>query len=144
MLYGLRLGDKNMMYYNSNNNGFYNSNINDIPDNSVEISDEYHAELLESQSKGFVIQSDEKGYPIAVEHVLTVDEIIMINTSKQQKLINIANEQIIILERAIKYNRATEADKELLEKLELFTIDVAQVDLSDPNLTFPELPKKAL
>lgn len=132
------------MYYNSNNNGFYNSNINDIPDNSVEISDEYHAELLESQSEGFVIQSDENGYPIAVEHVLTVDEIIMINTSKQLKLINIANEQIIILERAIKYNRATEADKELLEKLELFTIDVAQVDLSDPNLTFPELPEKAL
>lgn len=132
------------MYYNSKNKGFYDSNINEIPANSVEISDEYHAELLESQSKGFVIQSDEKGYPIAVEHVLTVDEIIMINTSKQQKLINIANEQIIILERAIKYNRATEADKELLEKLELFTIDVAQVDLSDPNLTFPELPKKAL
>ena len=69
-----------MMYYNSKNNGFYDSNINDIPTNSVEISDEYHAELLEKQSKGFVIQSDKNGYPTAVEHVLTVDEIIMINT----------------------------------------------------------------
>ena len=65
----------------------------------------------------------------------------MINTSKQQKLINIANEQIIILERAIKYNRATEDDKQLLEKLELFTVDVSQVDLDDVNLMFPELPK---
>lgn len=130
-----------MIYYNSKNNGFYDSNINDIPGDSVEISDEYHAELLEKQSNGLVIQSDENGYPIAVEHVLTVDEIIMINTSKQQKLINIANEQIIILERAIKYNRATEDDKQLLEKLELFTVDVSQVDLDDVNLMFPELPK---
>lgn len=53
--------------------GFYDSNINDIPDDSVEISDEYHAELLEKQSNGLVIESDENGYPIAVEHVLTVD-----------------------------------------------------------------------
>ena len=132
------------IYYNSKNNGFYHSNINDIPTNSVEISDEYHAELLEKQSKGFVIQADKNGYPTAVEHVLTVDEIIMINTSKQQQLLNIANEQIIILERAIKYNRAEDADKLLLEQLELFTIDVSQADLSDPDLTFPELPKKAL
>lgn len=133
-----------MMYYNSKNNGFYDSNINDIPTNSVEISDEYHAELLEKQSNGFSIQADENGYPTAVEHVLTIDEIIMINTSKQQQLLNIANEQIIILERAIKYNRARDADKLLLEKLELFTIDVSQADLSDPDLIFPELPKKAL
>ena len=132
------------IYYNSKNNGFYHSNINDIPTNSVEISDKYHAELLEKQSNGFSIQADENGYPIAVESVLVLvaDEIIMINKSRQQQLINIANEQIIILERAIKYNRATDADKLLLEQLELFTIDVSQADLSDPELTFPELPKK--
>ena len=130
-----------MIYYNSKNNGFYDSNINEIPANSVEISNEYHAELLDKQCRGFSIQSDENGYPVAVEHVLTIDEIIMINASKQQQLINIANEQIIILERAIKYNRATEGDKQLLGKLELFTVDVSQLDLSDPNLTFPELPK---
>ena len=133
-----------MMYYNSKNNGFYDSNINDVPTNSVEISNEEHSQLLEKQSQGFDIKSDKNGYPVAVEHVITIDEIIMINTSKQQQLLNIANEQIIILERAIKYNRATDADKLLLEKLELFTIDVSQVDLSDPDLTFPELPKKAL
>jgi len=130
------------IYYNSKNNGFYHSNINDIPNNSVKISDEYHAELLEKQSKGFVIKSDENGYPFAVESVLTADEIMMINTSKQQQLLNIANEQITILSRALKYNRATDADKILLEMLELFTVDVSQLDLSDPGLTFPDIPKK--
>ena len=59
-------------------------------------------------------------------------------------MINIANEQITILERTLKYNRATEDDKRLLEALELFTVDVSQLDLSDPDLTFPEIPKKAL
>jgi len=133
-----------MIYYNPKNNCFYDSNINDVPANSVEISNEEHAELLEKQSKGFVIKPDINGRPVAIERVFTNDEIILQNESLQQQLINIANEQIIILERAIKYNRARDADKLLLEKLELFTIDVSQVDLSDPDLTFPELPKKAL
>ena len=133
-----------MIYYNSKNNGFYDSNINDVPANSVEISNEEHSQLLEKQSQGFVIKSDINGRPVAIERVFTNDEIILQNESLQQQLINIANEQIIILERAIKYNRATDADKLLLEQLELFTIDVSQADLSDPDLTFPELPKKAL
>ena len=132
------------MYYNSKNNGFYDSNINDVPTNSVEISNKEHAELLEKQSEGFVIKSDKNGRPVAIERVFTNDEIILQNESLQQQLINIANEQIIILERAIKYNRAEDADKLLLEQLELFTIDVSQADLSDPDLIFPELPKKAL
>ena len=132
-----------MMYYNSKNNGFYDSNINDVPTNSVEISNKDHAELLEKQSKGFVIKSDINRRPVAIERVFTNDEIILQNESLQQQLINIADEQIIILERAIKYNRATDADKLLLEQLELFTIDVSQADLSDPDLIFPELPKKA-
>lgn len=133
-----------MIYYNPKNNCFYDSNINDVPTNSVEISNKDHAELLEKQSKGFVIKSDINGRPVAIERVFTNDEIILQNESLQQQLINIANEQIIILERAIKYNRASDADKLLLEQLELFTIDVSQADLSDPDLTFPELPKKAL
>ena len=66
------------------------------------------------------------------------------NIALREQLINIANEQITILERAIKYNRATDADKLLLEQLEIFTIDVSQADLSDPDLIFPELPKNPI
>lgn len=130
------------IFYSKKTCGFYDDNLNtDLPDDVIEISSKYHAELLEKQSEGLVIQSDENGYPVAVEHVFTVDEIILKNKSQQQRLINIANEQIIILERAVKYNRATEAEKKLLELLELFTVDLSQLDLSDPSLTFPEIPK---
>ena len=129
-----------MMYYNSKNNGFYDSNINDIPTDSVEISGEYHAELLEKQSKGFVIQSDKNGYPTAVEHVLTVDEIIMINTSKQQQLLNVVNAEIEIISRAVRLRRTTDADKKRLELLENYSIDLYELDLSNPDVVIPEKP----
>lgn len=130
-----------MMYYNSNNNGFYDSNINDIPPNSVEISDEYHEELLEKQSKGFVIQSDEKGYPKAVERVLTVDEIIMINTAKQQKLLNEANENISILQDAIDLDMSEDGDEEKLKLWKKYRILLNRIDVSDTNVIFPEKPQ---
>ena len=130
-----------MMYYNSKNNGFYDSNINDIPDNSVEISDEYHAELLEKQSNGLVIQSDENGYPIAVEHVLTVDEIIMINTAKQQKLLNEANKNISILQDAIDFDMSEDGDEEKLKAWKKYRILLNRIDTSDINVIFPEKPQ---
>lgn len=131
----------NMIYYNAKNNGFYNSEINIIPKNSVEITHEYHAELLQKQSLGFVIQSDKNGYPIAVEKTLTADEIKTLNESQQQRLIFAANEKITLLQRAIKYNVATDNEKQLLEQLELFTIDVARIDVSDVDAVFPEMPE---
>lgn len=72
--------------------------------------------------------------------VLSDDEIIANNESKQQQLLNEANEKIVILQRALKYNCATEDEKSLLEQLELFTIAVARVNVSDVDAVFPEMP----
>ena len=130
-----------MIYYNATTNGFYNSEINIIPKNSVEITHEYHAELLQKQSAGFVIQTDKNGYPIAVERTLTAEEIKTLNESQQQRLISAANEKITLLQRAIKYNVATDNEKQLLEQLELFTINVSRIDTSKINVVFPEMPE---
>lgn len=129
-----------MIYYNAQTNGFYISGFNNIPENSKELTTEYHAELLKKQSEGFVIQANDKGYPVAVERVLTPEEIKSINKSKQQQLLNLANEKITMLQRIVKYNRVTDDEKQLLEKLELFTIDVTHIDLTDSNASFPEMP----
>ena len=129
-----------MIYYNSKNNGFYDSNINDVPANSVEISNEEHSQLLEKQSQGFLIKSDANGYPVAVESVLTADEIIMINTSKQQQLLNVVNSEIDILNRSVRLRRATDADKKRLELLENYSIDLYELDLSNPDVVIPEKP----
>jgi hypothetical protein len=52
---------------------------------------------------------------VAVKRVLTATEVTAINKSKKQQLINDANAHIILLQRAVKYNKATEPEKQLLE-----------------------------
>lgn len=129
------------IFYSKKKCGFYDDKINnDFPDDVVEISRQYHSELLEKQSQGFDIKSDKNGYPVAVEHVITIDEIIMINTSKQQQLLNVVNAEIDILNRSVRLRRATDADKKRLELLENYSIDLYELDLSNPDVVIPEKP----
>lgn len=56
------------IYYNSQTKGFYPSEVFDvIPEGSVEITEEEWLFLLNEQSKGKQITSDENGYPIIVD-----------------------------------------------------------------------------
>lgn len=49
-------------------NGFYSDeNEGFVPENAVEITDEYYLELLNGQAVGQVIVSDTKGYPLLTE-----------------------------------------------------------------------------
>jgi hypothetical protein len=53
-----------MIFYCSESNGFYHPKIHStIPDGAVEITEEYHASLLEGQSLGKIITPDADGYP---------------------------------------------------------------------------------
>ncbi|MFM5811220.1 DUF4376 domain-containing protein [Aeromonas veronii] len=58
-----------MMYYSKSTGGFYDAAIHgdNIPDNSVEITAEEHAELLAAESSGKRLVADESGYPIAID-----------------------------------------------------------------------------
>lgn len=62
------------MFYSKSTNGFYTPEIHGdtIPADNVEISTEYHAELLQAQSDGKQIIADDDGYPIAIDPVLPV------------------------------------------------------------------------
>lgn len=55
--------------------GFFTAGqvINGMCENAVEISDEYHAELLQKQSEGLEIH-DKDGFPVAEEHIATEEE----------------------------------------------------------------------
>jgi hypothetical protein len=56
------------MFYSAKTNGFYVQGIHDaMPSDVVEISDSYHSELLDGQSKGKVIAPDNKGYPRLID-----------------------------------------------------------------------------
>lgn len=53
------------MLYSASTNGFYGQEIHgdNVPNDVVEITPEYHTELLNGQSQGKVIKGDERGYP---------------------------------------------------------------------------------
>lgn len=57
------------MHYSKSTGGFYDATIHgdNIPADAVEITAEYHAELLAAQSSGKQITADESGYPIAID-----------------------------------------------------------------------------
>ena len=54
--------------YSAQTGGLYRNDVHSIiPDDAVNITQEVHTALLSAQSQGKMIQSDENGYPIAVE-----------------------------------------------------------------------------
>jgi hypothetical protein len=59
------------MLYSASQKGFYSPEIHgkNIPADAVQISAEYHCELLAGQAAGKVIAADEAGYPVAVDPV---------------------------------------------------------------------------
>lgn len=66
------------LYYSKSERSFYDPDIHGdaIPKDKVEITKEYHIELLEGQSNGKVITPNKKGYPILIDRVPTPDEEI--------------------------------------------------------------------
>lgn len=128
------------IYYNKNTLGFYDSEINEMPENSVEISSEYHNELLQKQALGFEIQPDKKGYPIAIKKVLADEERIYINESKKQQLINEATQKITLLQDIIDLDMQESNEEELLKKWKKYRILITRVDVSSFDIQWPENP----
>jgi|GEM_PF-3578502 hypothetical protein len=55
-------------YYSVKEQGFFNSEIHkDIPEDAIQITDEYYNVLLNGQSNGKQIITDENGYPILLD-----------------------------------------------------------------------------
>jgi hypothetical protein len=64
-------------FYSKSAGGFYVDEIHgsNIPADAVEITEVEHAALLNGQSEGKIIQADETGYPQALEHTYTLEEV---------------------------------------------------------------------
>ncbi|MBA7802498.1 hypothetical protein HV170_13335 [Citrobacter freundii] len=57
------------VFYSAQTNGFYPDDIefNTLPDDLIEITEEYYKSLLQEQSQGKIITSNESGYPVAID-----------------------------------------------------------------------------
>lgn len=131
-----------MRYFNTKTLTEVIPGVHDIDNNVIELPENHWFFTGEIPPGQRLVFKNGSLMLVDVLELMTDADKIEINRVKQQQLINAANKQIVILERAVKYNRATDADKLLLEQLELFTIDVAQADLANPNLKFPDMPTK--
>ncbi|QYN44512.1 tail fiber assembly protein [Gilliamella sp. ESL0441] len=62
------------------------------------------------------------------------------NVTIRDSLLNEANAEIEIINRAVKLHRASEEDKQRLNKLEIYTIDLYELDLNNIDVVFPDKP----
>ena len=68
-----------MIFYSPSKKGFFDSSLKDvvpIPNDAIQISEQYHRELLNNQSAGKEISHNEKGYPIAIDRKKTRSIIV--------------------------------------------------------------------
>lgn len=116
--------------------------IHDLNDDVIELNDNhwFFSSYIPSNQK---LTVDKNGQPVLIDIIdnLSDDDKIEINKLKQQQLINDANSQITLLQRAVKYNLATTAQKQLLEQLELYTVQISNIDISESNVDFPPVPE---
>ena len=82
-----------MYYYDKKTNGFLAQGVNLIPEGAINITDEYHQQLLNGQSQGKQIIADKTGKPILIDsqpsaaHVLNLDTLTWeISAEKQTAL----------------------------------------------------------
>ena len=78
------------MFYSKSTGGFYSRDIHgeNIPLDAVEITAEKYKKLLDSQAHGQSIQSDCEGRPVAVNHVLTTDELASVARLQRDALLS--------------------------------------------------------
>lgn len=141
-------------FFNYKTQSFYIDEINnEIPADSIEITEQQHNELYCAINTGCMIFSDlSYSEPQPSEfHEWKVDDWVLNEQYKkeyeiQQKkalrdsLLSIANAEIDILNRSVRLRRATDADKKRLELLENYSIDLYELDLSNPDVVIPEKP----
>lgn len=90
------------MLYSKTTRGFYNHEIHgeNIPDDCIEITDEYHIELINGQSNGKQISCDENGYPVLIDAIITRQKVTQVSM-RQAQLALLKNDLLDDVESAV-------------------------------------------
>ncbi|BES79828.1 tail fiber assembly protein [Yersinia phage vB_Yru_GN1] len=131
------------VFYNKETKGFYPESMVDpenIPEGSVEISEELYNSLIEGQNNGKLI-SHEKDLPELIDPPETTPvmdaEVELFNRR------SLANSKITPLQDAEDLGIITEDEASLLKKWKTYRVLLNRVDISKaPNITWPEIPEE--
>ena len=82
-----------MYYYDKKTNGFLAQGVNLIPEGAINITDEYHQQLLSGQSQGKQIIADKTGNPVLIDpqpsaaYELNLDTLTWVISPEKQSVL---------------------------------------------------------
>ncbi|WP_439412741.1 tail fiber assembly protein [Enterobacter ludwigii] len=110
-----------------------------LPEDTVDISEAEYQALLSGQSEGLEIAPDENGRPTLSEPV--VDPVVVAEGT-QSRLLKEAEDIIRYLERAVKYDMATEEEKLRHAAWEKYSVLLSRIMPADaPEIEWPVKPE---
>ncbi|WP_449540558.1 tail fiber assembly protein [Enterobacter ludwigii] len=137
---------KDRYFWSEKENGFYPESMKALyenspdgwPEDAVEISAELYNSLLEGQSRGKVIICGHDGKPLLSDPVI---DHIAIAEAEKNLLVSEAEEMILPLQRAVKYDIASDEEKQRLKAWEIYSVKLSRIDTSAaPEIEWPEKP----
>lgn len=124
-----------MKYYSKSTGGFYDDEINgdDIPEDTVEITDETWMALLNGQAEGKIISPDDNGYPVLTAlPPPTQRERIAQDEQKQRELRVKADSEISWRQDAVDADIATDEETAALSEWKKYRVLLMRVDTAKP------------
>ncbi len=137
------------IFYSKSDPGFYCVGIHGdaIPKDAVAITREEHRTLLNAQSKGKVIQADEKGYPIAVDRPPpTLEELKEIALNRRRARMATAIQASAPLQDAVDLDMATPDEERDLKAWKLYRVKLNRIEQQvgfPTQIDWPKAPDTA-
>lgn len=130
------------MFYSKSRSGFYSHDIHgeNIPEDSVEITDEEYSALMQGQMEGMIITANEDGFPSLISPPPpTPEELLQQATTKKSILISEASAAIAPLADAKAGGYIDDEDIPRLDEWQRYRYQLTKVDTSTPQ--WPEKPE---
>ncbi|HCS5798136.1 TPA: tail fiber assembly protein [Escherichia coli] len=128
------------MFYSKKENGFFDG-LSFKPDDSVEITDERYAELIDGIESGKLLSADNNGYPILGDPELTDEQQIDEANIVKNGLLEDAMATISLWQTELQLGIISDEDKASLIAWMQYIKAVQAVDTSKaPDITWPVPP----
>lgn len=138
------------IFFSSLTCGFYDDQMKDVyieagawPGDAVPVSERWYEYLIQGQSEGKIITTDEYGSPVLSDPAPpSTEQLIQEAEQKKAELLSIADAAIAPLSRAVRLKMATDEEAATLEEWERYSVLINRVDTSTvPDIDWPEQPK---
>lgn len=134
--------------FSAKTNSFYPESLREsyeeagtLPDDLLDVSDETYS-IFSGQPPEGKVRGSKKGKPAWVSiPPQTKEQAQQEAEIKKQSLMDAANSTITLLERSVRLGIATDEERELLVKWELYSVLLNRVDTSSaPDIEWPTVP----